>query len=156
MRRADRQIQDPSELRKIFDEARVCRVAIADEPAPYIVPLNFGFVWAEPVILYFHCATEGHKLECIRTNPCVGFELDVAGSLETGPQACDWGMRYASVIGTGIMSIITDPDERITALNALMRHYGFAGKTMYSPGMLMQTAALKLKVLTMTGKSNMK
>ena len=42
MRRADREITDFDELIAVMRGCDVCRLALHDEPYPYILPLNFG------------------------------------------------------------------------------------------------------------------
>lgn len=155
MRRKDREVKDKPDIEAILAEARVCRLAFVDEGRPYIVPLNFGWDWAEGAafpILYFHCAREGRKLELMRARPLVGFELDVEGALETGPKACDWGMAYASVIGDGLLSELSGEEERRRGLDAVMRQYGFSGMPDYDPRVLGATRVLSLSVETLSAK----
>lgn len=58
MRRSDREITDFQELITVMRGCDVCRLALHDEPYPYILPLNFGLeVDGETVRLYFHGAT---------------------------------------------------------------------------------------------------
>jgi nitroimidazol reductase NimA-like FMN-containing flavoprotein (pyridoxamine 5'-phosphate oxidase superfamily) len=158
MRRKDRELTDRDDLVTILKKADTCRVAlnsITGDGAPYIVPLSFGFVWdvgAAWPTLYFHGAREGRKLDLMRLNPAVGFELDVDHVLVTGPAACDWGMRYGSLIGTGTLAEVTDPAERLVGLNHLMAQYGFVGSVDYQPAVMAQTLVLRLTVAGMTGK----
>ena len=57
MRRADREITNFDELISVMRGCDVCRLALHDEPYPYILPLNFGLeVDGETVRLYFHGA----------------------------------------------------------------------------------------------------
>ena len=42
MRRSDREITDFQELITAMRGCDVCRLALHDEPYPYILPLNFG------------------------------------------------------------------------------------------------------------------
>jgi nitroimidazol reductase NimA-like FMN-containing flavoprotein (pyridoxamine 5'-phosphate oxidase superfamily) len=130
MRRKDRELTDKKDLLAILDEADVCRIAIQTRQAPYIVPLNFGYSWEECLVLYFHCATEGRKLELLVQNNVVGFELDSGHELVKAETACSWGMKYRSIIGTGEVSFMEDEQEKARALGAIMRKYGhpsFAG-----------------------------
>jgi hypothetical protein len=123
MRRKDRELTDKAELLAILDEADVCRIAIQAGKAPYIVPLNFGYSWDERLVLYFHSATEGRKLELLRKNSEVGFELDTGHELVTADLACNWGMRYKSIIGTGEIQFIENDKEKALALAVIMRKY---------------------------------
>ena len=72
MRRQDREIKDPAVLRQILGRAIVCRVAMCDGDRPYLVP--FSFV-VEGDALYVHSAAHGRKLEILRRNPNVCFEV---------------------------------------------------------------------------------
>lgn len=123
MRRTDREVTDQEEIQQIFDDCKVCRIGMTDEDGPYIVPLNYGYVKEEgKVILYFHGAREGKKIDLIRKNPNVGIELDYKHGLVEGNVACQYSYYYASVIGKGTASIIDNPKEKLKALNVIMRH----------------------------------
>ena len=65
MRRKDREVADFTEQLAIIKKCDVCRIALNDEDGfPYIVPMNFGMdVQDGQLYLYFHCATEGKKLD---------------------------------------------------------------------------------------------
>ena len=64
MRRSDREITDFQELITVMRGCDVCRLALHDEPYPYILPLNFGLeVDGETVRLYFHGASTGTKYD---------------------------------------------------------------------------------------------
>ena len=123
MRRKDRKLTDKTDLLAVLDEADVCRLAIQTGRAPYIVPLNFGYAWDESLVLYFHSATEGRKLDLLTANGDVGFELDTGHELVKADLACNWGMKYRSIIGTGKVSFIEDESEKAAALSVIMRKY---------------------------------
>ena len=123
MRRKDREVTDQEEIQQIFDECKVCRIGIMDEDGPYIVPMNYGYAKEEgKVILYFHGAREGKKIDLIKKNPKVGIELDYKHELVEGRLACQYSYHFASVIGKGTASIIDNPKEKLKALNIIMRH----------------------------------
>jgi len=123
MRRKDRELTDKVDLLAILDEADVCRIAIQTGKAPYIVPLNFGYSWEEKLVLYFHSAAEGRKIDLLQVNGCVGFELDTGHELVKADLACNWGMKYKSIVGIGEIQSIEDQKEKAVALNAIMRKY---------------------------------
>lgn len=56
---------------------------------PYIVPLNFEY---QENVFYMHCAKEGRKLEMIKENPFVCFEMD-QGSVKTADEACKFWLQ---------------------------------------------------------------
>ena len=77
MRRSDREIHDLNELKEIVQKADACRIAFATDGAPYIVTLSFGYKWEEHLVLYFHGAKEGRKIDLLKKNNLVCFEMDI-------------------------------------------------------------------------------
>jgi hypothetical protein len=154
MRRKDREVRDRENLAPIFDEADACRLAFAVGGTPYIVTMNFGYEWEGALpVLYFHCAREGRKLEMMRANPKVCFEVDSEHTLVTGPDPCDWGMKYASIVGYGTLSEVLDDSGRSSGLDSVMRHYGWGGGPGgYREGSLSAAAILRLDVEEVSGK----
>ena len=152
MRRKERELTDKADLLAILDEANVCRIAIQTRKAPHIVPLNFGYSWEERLVLYFHSATEGRKLDLLQENNMVGFELDTGHELVRAELACNWGMKYKSIVGTGGIQFIEDEKDKAMALDAIMRKYGFAGDAMFSGPNLRAVKVFRLVVDEMSGK----
>jgi hypothetical protein len=152
MRKKEREITGIDEIEAIIARSDVCRIALADNNIPYIVTMNFGYSGGIEKKLYFHCAKEGQKLEMIRKNNYVCFEFDTDHNLYQGEIACDYGMRYKSVVGWGNIEIITDGEEKRQGLNHLMSHY--SGKTdfSYEKGILDKMLLLRLNIIKMTGK----
>ena len=152
MRRSEREITDPKEIEQVFKSSDVCRIAFADNNIPYIVTMNFGFSGFESPVLYFHCAGEGKKLEMIRKNNYVCFEVDTDHELYDGARACDFGMKYRSVVGWGKMSIVTNEQDKIRGLDHIMSHYSGKNGYSYEKSTLARMLVLKLEILHMTGK----
>lgn len=122
MRRKDREITDVNAILELVSECRVCRLAMIDGGAPYIVPLNYGYEYAEGALtFYFHSAREGRKLEILKKNPLVCLELDGRGGLVEDANPCAYGYTFASLIGTGRAEFIEDAEEKIYALNRIMK-----------------------------------
>ena len=74
MRRNEREIKDREEMEAIIQRAQVCRIGLSEKDVPYIVPMDFGY---KGNCLYFHCASEGKKLDMIRQNSKVCFEIGI-------------------------------------------------------------------------------
>lgn len=122
MRRRDREIDTKEELLEVLDTCKVMHMAMYDEDGIYILPMNFGYKYEDgQLIFYLHAALEGKKLDLLRENPKVGFELDCGHELIEGRVACQYGYRYASIVGKGVGEIIEDPQEKIKALTVLMK-----------------------------------
>ena len=61
----------------------VCTVAFHDESCPYLIPLNYGAEVEEgKLVLYFHGAKEGTKIDKIRENPQVSYCIYGKNSLK--------------------------------------------------------------------------
>ncbi|NLT13939.1 MAG: pyridoxamine 5'-phosphate oxidase family protein [Clostridiales bacterium] len=152
MRRKDREITDPEEIKAIIRKASVCRVAFYDDIYPYIVPLNFGYEeGAGKVTLYFHCANEGKKLDLLRRNPHVAFEMDCPDKFYDGDKACYSTMDFESVCGNGTLEIVGD-DEKIPALMLIMQQYSNKRDFDFDALEVKAVTVLKLSVNEMTGK----
>ena len=124
MRRTDREITDPAEILRIIGQAKVLHLGLNDGGYPYIVPLHFGYEYADgKPVFYVHCAKEGHKLDLIRQDPCVCAETECEPELISGgDDPCAYGAYYASFIGKGFAEIVTDSAEKRKGLALLMQH----------------------------------
>lgn len=71
MRQSARQVTDRALICAMLDQMEVLHIGIHDEPSPYVVPVNFGYRFEDALVLYFHCAQEGYKLELLARNPNV-------------------------------------------------------------------------------------
>ena len=122
MRRKDREITDIGEIERIIEKCKVCHVAMTDKGRPYLVPLNFGYEIKEGVLtLYFHSAKEGRKLDILRDNNAVCFEMMNEGKLDKVENPCRAGYFFESVLGFGQVEFIESDDEKCAALTLLMK-----------------------------------
>jgi uncharacterized protein len=151
MRRKDKEITDRNAIESIISKSRICRLAMVDEAGPYIVPLCFGF---RNDTLYFHSAPEGKKLELLKKNPRVCFELDCDTEVRTGEKACDFSMRYRSVIGFGTTAFVEATSAKREALDIIMNHYA-EGPFDYPDASINRISVFKVEIDTMTGKTSL-
>ena len=122
MRRKDRLETDPDSIASFIEECDCARLGFNDDGEVYIVPLNYGYEHVDGSYrLYFHGAKEGRKIGLIATAPEVGFEMDARHSLVPGDTACRFA--YCSIIGTGRVSFVEDPAEKVHGLELLMLHH---------------------------------
>ncbi len=148
MRRAEKEIIDPKEIEEILKKSEVCRLAMVDGDTPYIVPLNFGY---EDGAVYFHSAKEGKKIELMKQNPTVCFEVDNLIKFKKAPLACDWGIEYSSVIGWGKVQFLDDLKAKKQGLDIIMAQY--SGRDFeYPEENVERTAVIKVPIEKMTGK----
>lgn len=152
MRRKDRQVTDLAEIRAIIDRCKVCRLGFQDVSGAYIVPLNFGYTYDdEKFTFYFHSAREGRKIDLLKRGGPIGFELDCSHDLIEGNEACAYGYRFESVIGTGHAFILEEESEKAYALQQLMLHQ--TGKNFtFTPEMTRTVTVFALLVDSFTCK----
>lgn len=124
MRRKDREITDFHKMTQIVAACDCCRLGLVDGEEAYIVPMNFGYEIAEgQLLLYFHGAAEGRKLELLPRQSVVTFEMDTKHELVTGSTGCKYSWLYQCVMGTGAVTILTDRAEKTRGLETILSHY---------------------------------
>ena len=154
MRRKDRAVTSPSEIVEIMSRCEVLHLAIAAQPAPYLLPVNFGM---EPdgMTLYVHGAMEGTKYDLLAKNDQVGFEMECTSGLVLDEASHSCTMNYESVMGWGTVSEVTDLDGKLHALDRIMRQY-HSEDFYYDPAVAERTRILCLKIQERTGKRRAK
>ena len=110
MRRKDREVQSLDEIFDILNRCDTVRIGFQGDKYPYVVPVSFGAeLIDEKVIVYFHCAREGMKLELLKKDPRICLEGDIFIRTETTNHGIT--TRYESVIGFGECRIVEDEQE---------------------------------------------
>jgi nitroimidazol reductase NimA-like FMN-containing flavoprotein (pyridoxamine 5'-phosphate oxidase superfamily) len=115
---------DKNEIEAVIRASTVCRLGLCGPDGPYVVPLGFGY---EDDRLYFHSSPHGRKIEMLQAEPRVCVEFDVDVRLVPHEQACKWSVNYRTVIAFGTARLVHDRDEKVRALNAIMRQYSGKG-----------------------------
>lgn len=150
MRRKDKEISDPQAIQAVIHKADVCRLAMVDGTKPYIVPLCFGY---KDNALYFHSSFKGRKIDLLKKNPNVCFEFDLVTETMESDIACDWSMKYQSVIGFGKAVFIKSADKKRDALEIIMGQYSDRRHT-FPENKIKATAVIKVEIETMSGKQS--
>jgi hypothetical protein len=151
MRRNDKKIHDKELIYSIIQKAQVCRLALVSEDNPYIIPLNFGY---KDNCLYIHSAPEGKKIDILKHNQKVCFEMDTDFKLIKAEKPCDYGASYYSVIGFGNAEFIRKLEKKRLALNIIMNHYTDKEDFVFDEKMLKNTTIIKIKIKKITGKQS--
>jgi nitroimidazol reductase NimA-like FMN-containing flavoprotein (pyridoxamine 5'-phosphate oxidase superfamily) len=121
MRRTDKEITDQALISRLIQIAQVCRLGLARDNIPYILPVSFGY---DGKAIYFHTAKEGRKIDFITANNRVCFEFEHDVRLITNDtNPCKWTFSFQSVIGYGHIRELTDLPSKIQGLNEVMRRY---------------------------------
>lgn len=150
MRRKDREITDKTAIYEILDRAEELHLGLWDGQEVYVVPLNFVRIGDE---LFFHSARGGRKLEIMKQNPRVCFEVTGAHHIEPGAKGADCTTLYESVIGWGTGSLITEDDATYEVLRALNRKFGAPTEDL-PQAVVQKTAIVQIRMEKLTGKAN--
>ena len=115
IRRKDRILDNELAIR-LLEEAEYGFLAMSGiNGYGYGIPINYV---KEGDSIYFHCAPEGYKLECLRENPKVSFT--VVGATQIVPGKFTTG--YESTIAFGEMHLDLPEEERRYALRLLVNN----------------------------------
>ena len=118
----ERQVTDPEQIRHILDTGKVLHLGLAVNDEPYVVPMNYGYTMEDgKLTLYLHSALKGKKLDMMRANPKVFFEIDCDLMPFEGKVACQYGLVYSSIMGRGTATIVEDVEEKKKAMSVLMK-----------------------------------
>ena len=141
-------ITDIDEIEGIIKKALICRLGLVDNDEPYIIPVCFGY---ERGALYFHGSLKGRKVELIKKNNKVCFEMDIDAELEKSEDPCKWAMKGKSVVGVGRASILEDDGEKSHALRLIMEHYSEGDFSLPKPA-LDSVSVVRVDISNITGK----
>ncbi len=148
MRRSDRAIEKEGALHILTKGEYGVLSTVAPDNQPYGVPVNYCVVDDS---IYFHCATEGHKIDNFAHNPKVSF--CVIGDTCVLPS--EFGTEYESTIVFGMLGEAFD-DEKQKALDGLLRKYSnnyFKEGLKYIDALKEKTRVFRISIETITGKS---
>ena len=122
MTKRERQVTDLGEIARILEAGKVLHLGLAVDNEPYVVPMNYGHTFEDgKLTLYLHSALRGKKLDMIRANPRVFFEIDCDRMPFDGKLPCQYGMVYSSIMGRGTATLVEDVEEKIRAMVHLMK-----------------------------------
>ncbi|SNB46979.1 pyridoxamine 5'-phosphate oxidase family protein [Geobacter sp. DSM 9736] len=156
MRKIKKRITDMAPILDLLNRCHVGHLGtIGRDGWPNIKPLNFAYQeWR----IYVHCANDGEKLDEIRRDNRVCFEVDLplAYVRGTGENPCRASYLYRSVIIRGRATIVTDPAERRRGLDCLMAKYQPEGS--YGPYLeekLELTTVVRIEIDEISGKEDL-
>jgi nitroimidazol reductase NimA-like FMN-containing flavoprotein (pyridoxamine 5'-phosphate oxidase superfamily) len=154
MRRDKKEIKDPNVITELLKTAPVGRLGtVGQDGSPMIKPLNFIYNDRK---LYFHTALTGEKIEDIRRDNRIVFEVDQPIAYVAGDQnPCGAKYLYRSVIIRGRVTIIEEKEEKIRALKGLMEKYQpEGGYGDFLEEQLSITGVMRIDIWEMTGKQD--
>ena len=149
MRRKDRAMSE-AEAISILETAQVGTLAtVSEDHIPYLVPMSFVY---EQGAIYLHCAVEGKKLDNIRSNNNICF--NVVEAVELLPAA--FSTKYKSVTVFGKIAVVESQEEKRQSLIAIVKKYSpdfYEAGLQYIDNAIEKTKVLKIEVSRITGKA---
>jgi len=149
MRRKDRAMSE-AEAMSILETAQVGTLAtVSEENIPYLVPMSFVYTQGA---IYLHCAVEGKKLDNIRGNNNICF--NVVEAVELLPAA--FSTKYKSVTVFGKIAVVEAQEEKRQSLIAIVKKYSpdfYEAGLQYIDNAIEKTKVLKIEVSRITGKA---
>ncbi len=160
MRLTGREVRSATQLHAIVDACQTVRVALADEEGPFIVPMSFGYDWADPkdgvgeprLALWVHSATAGRKSDAFARSPRVAIEMDVQDGVITGTFACAYSYAYRSIMGVGTVHKIQSADMKRYGLSRIMAHLAPEAEPGFTDQALARCDIYCIDVESFTGK----
>jgi len=148
MRRKDLEITDTAAMEDILHEALVAHIGMVDQGIPYVVPMVFAY---DDGCLYLHSAATGRKIDILKRNPTVCFQVDVGCEVIPGATPCSFTAKYRSIIGHGQATLIVDAKDKVEALDTMMSRF-LPGQQEYKPASLSKVVVIRIDIDSMTGK----
>jgi len=152
MRKRKKEIKDRAIIIDLLNTCHTGRLGtVGKDGYPMVKPLNF--VHHEGKI-YFHTAKEGEKIDDIKRDSRVCFEVDLPiAYVRAKNQPCEAEYLYRSVIIKGRAHIVEDREEKLFALRCLMEKYQPEGNYGEFPEeRLAITGIVRIDIEEMTGK----
>lgn len=148
-----RELTRKDQLMEIMRSCKVCHLAMIDtEGNPYVLPFNFGI---DEHYIWFHAAPEGKKLDALKMKPtvCVSFSSDYEFGHRHEQVACSYFMKYKSVLAFGEVEFIEDQDEKIKAMNIIMKQYTGKDDFTYNSPAIKNVCMFRLPLSHLTGRT---
>lgn len=155
MRRSEKEIKDKAVIIDVLHRCHIGRLGtIGKDGYPMVKPLNFAYYDDK---IYFHTAKEGEKIEDMKRESRVCFEVDLPiAYVKAKNNPCEADYLYRSVIIKGGAKIIEDMDEKLFALKCLMeKHQPGGGYGDYTEEKLNKVGIVRIDIEEMRGKEDL-
>jgi len=150
MRRKDREITDRTEIDAIIKATNLMHIALVDGAMPFLVPVFYAF---DGTALYFHSAQAGSKIEILKRNNNVCFEISIDNGFIESEEPCDFEAKHRTVIGMGKAVFVEDTADKIKALDLIVAHFT-EKKFEYPKTNLDRTAVIRIDIVSVKGKKH--
>jgi nitroimidazol reductase NimA-like FMN-containing flavoprotein (pyridoxamine 5'-phosphate oxidase superfamily) len=110
---------DRETIHAILDEALLCHAGFVVNGAPVVIPTIH---WREGETLYFHGSSASRMLRTLRDGVDACVTVTLLDGLVLARSAFHHSMNYRSVVVFGKAREVSDREEKLRALDALVEH----------------------------------
>jgi nitroimidazol reductase NimA-like FMN-containing flavoprotein (pyridoxamine 5'-phosphate oxidase superfamily) len=115
----DRGAYDSETVHKILDEGLICHVGFSVDEQPFVIPTGFARVGDT---LYIHGSAASRMLRTLAEGVQVCVTVTLLDGLVLARSAFHHSMNYRSVVMLGRATLVSDPAEKLKALEAFTEH----------------------------------
>lgn len=152
MRRADKAIENEEDMKKILRTTEYVTIALSKDDEPYVVSMSHGYDEKSNCV-YFHCASEGKKLDYMKANDKVwGQAIQDQGYIQG-----ECNHAYATVQFSGRAKLLEDLEEKHHAMVVMIKQLDSDPEKMIKslkPESLGSTVIGRIDIDYMTGKKS--
>lgn len=150
MRRKEREITDRKEIDQIISLGKVMHLALSDNNLPFLIPVFYAY---DGTSLYFHSAKAGTKIDILKRNNNVCFEISVDNGIVESDMACDFEAKHRTIIGFGKAQFVESEDDKIAVLDRIVSQFTDK-KFEYPKGNFHATAVIRIDIESIKGKKH--
>lgn len=134
----------------IIRSAKVMHLALADNNIPFLVPVFYAY---DGTALFFHSARVGTKIEIMKRNNNVCFEISVDHDVIESDMACDFEAKHRTVVGFGKATFVEDEVEKVRALDMIVAQFS-SKEFEYPKAKLNSVAVIRIDIESIKGKKH--
>ena len=144
--------RDAAFAKEVLCDCQYATISMVNaDGTPYCIPVH---IVLKDDSVYFHCATEGQKLENIKRNGTVC----VSAVRRTRVIPEKFTADFESAVMTGKCEIVTDEKDKIGAMRAICEKYAASNMSNFAvaatPDKLLALCICKISIEQITGKSS--
>lgn len=150
MRRKEREITSRTEIDEIIYTGKIMHLALSSDNLPFLIPVFYTY---DGTSIYFHSAKAGTKIDIMKKNNNVCFEISIDNGIVESDMACDFEAKHRTVIGFGKAVFVEQEEDKIDILNKIVAQFTDK-KFEYPKGNLNATAIIRIDIESIKGKKH--
>ncbi len=141
-----------NEIEELLGKAKIGRLGFSGDDYPYVVPLSFCLMDGK---IYFHGAFKGKKIELLKKDKRVCFEVDTGHPIKP-EKSGDCSYSYRSVIACGEARLVEKHEKELflAAGRALYEKYVVSHVPELEESLIKKTQFVEITIREVTGKKS--